>query len=190
MDILNHNREAWNEQVAKGNIWTRPVDSQQIEAAKNGRWSILLTPKKPVPLEWFAELNDKKVLCLASGGGQQGPILAATGAKVTVFDNSPTQLEQDRMVSEREGLAITLEQGDMRDLSRFKDECFDLIFHPVSNCFIDDVNIVWKECYRVLKKGGVLLAGFMINGFYEDSSSGDLLDPYINTFIATRAIKL
>jgi len=30
--------------------------------------------------------------CLASGGGQQGPVLAAAGAHVTVFDNSPRQL--------------------------------------------------------------------------------------------------
>jgi hypothetical protein len=47
-----------------------------------------------------------EVLCLASGGGQQGPILAAAGAKVTVFDNSANQLVQDRLVADRDGLTI------------------------------------------------------------------------------------
>ena len=70
------------------------------------------------------------VLCLASGGGQQGPILAAAGANVTVFDNSPAQLRQDELVARREGLSIRTVQGDMRDLSAFADGSFDLIFHP------------------------------------------------------------
>ena len=79
------------------------------------------------------------MLCLASGGGQQGPILAAAGANVTVFDNSPRQLAQDRLVADREGLAIETVLGDMADLSAFPDARFDLIVHPVSNVFVPDV---------------------------------------------------
>jgi SAM-dependent methyltransferase len=100
------------------------------------------------------------VLCLASGGGQQGPILAAAGAAVTVFDNSPRQLAQDRMVAEREGLIIITEQGDMADLTRFAADSFDLIVHPVSNLFVPRVRPVWQEAFRVLRAGGELLAGF------------------------------
>jgi len=37
--------------------------------------------------------------------------------------------------------------------------------------------------------GGQIAAGFAITGFFEDSSGGDFLDPYIDTFIATRAAK-
>jgi SAM-dependent methyltransferase len=101
------------------------------------------------------------VLCLASGGGQQGPILAAAGAKVTIFDNSPAQLAQDRFVAERDGLVIETVQGDMADLRVFPDARFDLIVHPVSNVFVPDVKPVWREAFRVLKPGGVLLSGFM-----------------------------
>jgi SAM-dependent methyltransferase len=79
---------------------------------------------------------------------------------VTIFDNSPAQLGQDRLVAEREGLSIRLVEGDMRDLSVFSSESFDLIFHPVSNCFVDDVRRVWREAYRVLRPGGALLSGF------------------------------
>ena len=161
MDLLELNREAWNEEVHKGNMWTRPVSPGVIADARRGKWSLLLTPTKAVPAEWYPELRGAKVLCLASGGGQQGPILASVGADVTVLDNSPAQLEQDRMVAEREDLSIRLEQGDMRDLSRFEDDSFDLIFHPVSNCFVDSVLPVWDESHRVLKPGGTLLAGFV-----------------------------
>jgi SAM-dependent methyltransferase len=161
IDILDHNREAWIKESEKGNIWTLPVDPHTIEEARKGNWSVVLTPTKPVPSDWFPKLEGIRLLCLASGGGQQGPVFAAAGADVTVFDNCPAQLDKDRLVAERDGLEIRTIQGDMRDLSVFEDESFDLIFHPVSNCFIDDVNRVWKECFRVLKKGGALLAGFV-----------------------------
>jgi SAM-dependent methyltransferase len=101
------------------------------------------------------------VLCLASGGGQQGPVFAAAGARVTVLDNSPRQLAQDRFVAEREGLAIRTVEGQMADLSAFADGSFDLVFHPVSNVFAPDVRPVWREAFRVLRPGGALLAGFM-----------------------------
>ena len=67
---------------------------------------------------------------------------------VTIFDNSPAQLEQDRRVAEREGLEICLVEGDMADLSVFADACFDLIFHPVSNLFVPNVLPVWREAAR------------------------------------------
>lgn len=159
MDYLKYNSEAWDREVTKGNEWTRPVTPEQIALAKKGDWSVVLTPLKPVPRDWFPPLKGKKVLALASAGGQQGPIFAAAGAQVTVFDNSLGQLAQDRLVAERESLPIDLVQGDMRDLSRFENESFDMIFHPCSNCFVPDIKPVWKECYRVLKKGGTLLSG-------------------------------
>lgn len=162
MDIRSYNRTAWNYQVQHGNQWTIPVNSEQIAAARNGDWSLVLTPTKPVPRAWFPDnIQNLKILCLASGGGQQGPILAAAGAQVTVFDNSPAQLAQDRLVAEREGLDIQTIEGDMADLTIFPDNSFELIFHPVSNLFVPHLQPVWNEAYRVLKPGGVLLAGFM-----------------------------
>ncbi|MFK7820236.1 MAG: class I SAM-dependent methyltransferase [Planctomycetaceae bacterium] len=161
MDIREYNRDAWNTQVRNKNQWTVPVSAEEIAEAREGRFSIVLTPKKPVPMDWFGELKGADVLCLASGGGQQGPILAAAGANVTVFDNSPGQLAQDRAVAERESLDIKTVEGDMRDLSCFADESFDLIFHPCSNTFVPDIQPVWNEAARVLKTGGVLLAGFV-----------------------------
>jgi SAM-dependent methyltransferase len=160
-DILNHNRRTWDRQVVRGSPYTVPVSSEAVARARNGDWSIGLTPTKPVPLDWFPPLVGLDLLCLASGGGQQGPILAAAGAKVTVFDNSPAQLAQDRLVADRDGLMIETVQGDMADPCVFPDARFDLIINPVSNVFVPHVEPVWREAFRVLKPGGVLLSGFM-----------------------------
>jgi SAM-dependent methyltransferase len=161
MDILSHNRASWNRKVHERDRWTCTVTPEVIEQARRGKFELVLTPTKPVPMSWFPRLAGATTLCLASGGGQQGPLLAASGAVVTVFDNSPDQLRQDRVVAERDGLAIKTILGDMADLSIFADEVFDLIVHPVSNCFVPDVRPVWRECFRVLRHGGVLLAGFV-----------------------------
>ena len=160
-DVVDYNRRAWDRQVRRGNRWTVPVGPEEVARARGGVWQVLLTPTKPVPAEWFPPLAGLDVLCLASGGGQQGPILAAAGARVTVFDVSPNQLAQDRLVAEREGLEIETVQGDMADLSAFPDARFGLIYHPVSNLFVPDVRPVWREAFRVLRPGGSLLAGFM-----------------------------
>ena len=160
MDIRAYNRNAWDKEVERGNRWTIPVTSEEVAAARKGDWSLLLTPTIPVPRSWFPpDLHGIDLLCLASEGGQQGPILAAAGANVTVLDNSPAQLERDRQVAARDALRLLTVEGDMADLHMFQDKSFDLIFHPVSNLFVPDVLPVWREAYRVLRHGGILLAG-------------------------------
>lgn len=161
-DLRAYNRAAWDHQVVSDNEWTRPVTPEVIARARTGDWSIVLTPVKPVPRDWFPEsLEGQRILCLAGGGGQQAPVLAAAGARVSLLDNSPAQLEQDRRVAEREGLHIELVEGDMRDLSAFGDAHFDLIVHPCSNCFVPELEPVWRECYRVLEPGGSLITGML-----------------------------
>jgi SAM-dependent methyltransferase len=161
MSVREHNRDAWDKEVERGNEWTVPASAEMIVAARHGRWRIDLTETQAVPRDWFPPLQGLEILCLASGGGQQAPILAAAGARVTVYDNSPKQLEQDRIVAEREGLELKTVEGDMRDLSVFADESFDLVFNPCSNLFVPEVRAVWREAFRVLRHGGALLAGFL-----------------------------
>lgn len=162
MDVRAYNRDAWDREVEGGqNRWSQPVSSEVIAKAKAGQWSIVLTENKPVPFEWFPALAGADVLCLASGGGQQGPVLAAAGSRVTVFDNSPAQLKQDQLVAARESLPIVTVEGDAADLSMFADKSFDLVFNPVSTVFMPNVRAVWKECSRVLRHGGILMTGFM-----------------------------
>jgi SAM-dependent methyltransferase len=161
VDVCAYNRAAWNNEVALGNAWTIPVDQQSIERARNGDLELYLTPTRPVPLDWLpSELAGLAVLCLAGGGGQQGPLLAAAGARVTVFDNSDRQLDRDRSVARQFGLQIETIQGDMADLSVFGGESFGLIVHPTSNVYVPNIRPVWKEAFRVLAPGGTLIAAF------------------------------
>lgn len=254
MKYIKESERIWDKRSENNDIWSVPVTSEEIRLAKEGKWSIVLTPRKPVPSDWFPpNLSNKKILCLASGGGQQGPILAAAGADVTVLDNSKKQLEKDDFVAKRDNLVIKTVQGNMQELSMFEDEIFDCIIHPWSNGYVDDILSVWQECGKVLKRRGCLLAGFgnpieyifnadkltqgifevensipyadiehmddekvraiaeedgyiwshtleeqmqgqieagfAIIGFYEDIG-GTALDKYINSSIATRAIKI
>ena len=174
LDVTDFNKNAWNKEVEKGNEWTIPVSPEEIAKARLGDFKILLTPTKPVPVAWFPPFKSLKVLCLASGGGQQGPLLAAAGADVTVFDNSPRQLDQDRLVAAREKLQINTVEGDMVDLSAFQDSSFDFIVHPISNCFVPKIRPVWKEAYRILRPGGTMISGFC--NPIRDSFDWDLFD--------------
>ena len=86
--------------------WGIPITHEQFVRAKAGDWSAVPTPTKPVPADWFPELEGIRVLGLAAGGGQQMPIFAARGAVCTVLDYSRRQIETERMVAEREGYEI------------------------------------------------------------------------------------
>ena len=160
-NIEQYNAQAWDSYVNNEVEWTVPVTPEQIADAKQGKWYVGLTQTAQVPQDWFPEMKGLDVLCLAGGGGQQGPIFAAAGANVTVMDLSPQQLAQDRMVAEREGLTLKTVEGDMRDLSCFADASFDLVFHPIANCYVPEVLPIWSESYRVLRPGGCLLAGLV-----------------------------
>ena len=166
MSIREHNRHAWNRLVEQRNRWTIPVSTDLINRVRKGDWDIVLTPEKSVPKDWFPSIQGLDVLCLASGGGQQGPILAAAGANVTVLDNSPKQLEGDLYVANRDCLIINTVEGDMANLALFDGETFDLIIHPVSNTFVPKVRPVWREAFRVLRTGGALLSGFINPAVY------------------------
>ena len=159
MNYTDINASTIDRWIEEGWEWGVPIDHETYLKALSGEWDVLLTPTKPVPHEWFGELKGKKLLGLASGGGQQMPIFAALGADCTVFDYSEKQLESERLVAQREGYRIRIVRGDMTKRLPFDDGEFDIVFHPVSNCYIKDVLHVWRECARVLKKGGVLLSG-------------------------------
>ena len=171
--------DAW---VAGGWEWGRPLAHEAYVAALRGEWRVLLTPEIAVPHEWFSpymkgnRLSAVKILGLASGGGQQMPVFAALGADVTVLDYSESQLASEKMVAERENYAINILKADMSKPIPLKDCSFDIIFHPVSNCYVEDVYHVWNECYRLLKPGGILLAGMDngLNYLFDDNGEESL----------------
>lgn len=158
-DYIEFNSRMWDEWSTRQIVWTQPISHEEYERSKKSPLELYLTPQKPIPAAWFQGLG-KKVLGLASGGGQQGALLSAHGYRVTIMDNSRRQLEADRLVAEREGYAIDLIKADMSKPFPFENESFDWIINPVSNCYIEDLQTMWQESYRILRKGGALMTGF------------------------------
>ncbi len=156
-DINSDTIDRW---VENGWEWGRPISSEVYKKAVQGEWGVYLTPTKFMPKTWFpTSIKNMKLLGLASGGGQQMPIFSALKARCTVLDYSKKQLESEELLARREGYEIEIVHYDMTKLLPFKDESFDIIFHPVSNCYVEDVNSIFKECFRILKKGGILVCG-------------------------------
>lgn len=142
------------------------ISHEKYIAAKNGELNVSLAGVKFVPREWFPELKGAKVLTLACGGGQQCPIFTAHGASVTVTDLSDRQLANEKYVAEREGYDINIVRADLSKPFPFEDHSFDMIFNPISNCYIEDILPMWKECARVIKPDGVLMMAFVKEEFF------------------------
>jgi SAM-dependent methyltransferase len=151
MDEINKtNRQRWNA-LADANVeWSRPFLEYTPEMAAGYiyRYGII------------KDVAGKKVLCLASGGGQDSVAFGLLGARVTVMDLSDIQLERDRQAAEHHGLQVEIVQGDMRDLSHFSDNSFDLVWQPYSVNFIPSVEPVYQGVARVLKPDGIYYMQF------------------------------
>jgi len=146
---IEHNAQAWNKLARRGVALARPaVDADFGE------------PLKTVdPLGWLGpSIADRQVLCLAAGGGRQGPLYAKAGAHVIVLDISSEMLALDREVAEERGLNVQTVQGSMDDLSMFADNQFDIVIHPVSTCYVPDVAPVFREVARITRAGGLYVS--------------------------------
>ncbi len=144
-----HNRAAWD-RLAK----------IQDRLAKPARDVDFANPLKTVDsIGWLgSDITGKHVLCLAAGGGRQGPIYAAADAIVTVVDLSPAMLELDRAVAAERNLELRTIEASMDDLSALQDQSFDIVIHPVSTCYVPDVRPVFQEVARVLRAGGIYIS--------------------------------
>src|SRR5215468_1634220 len=79
------NRAAWTKLAQQGSDSSRPVGAPQLEHAAD--WLD--------PYGWIAWPEVRRVLCLASGGGQQAPLFASLGCDVVSADICPEQLRRD-----------------------------------------------------------------------------------------------
>jgi SAM-dependent methyltransferase len=144
-ELARFNKERWEAIAAANFIYTRPLLDLTPESARR-----LIDP-----YGLTGEVAGKRVLCLASGGGQQSAAFAVLGADVTVLDLSETQLERDRVALTHYGREGRLVQGDMRDLSAFESASFDIVWHSYSINFVPDVAPVFDGVRRVIRPGGL-----------------------------------
>lgn len=136
--------------------WSACASKEELGAARAGKLKLRFFDRE-IPEDWLEDIKGKKVLCLAGAGGLQAPLLACAGAEVTVIDISNKMLDKDRKIAKDENLSIEIVKGNICDLSMFGDCCFDYILNPPSLMYIPELSVVFRECYRVLKKGGVLV---------------------------------
>ncbi len=144
-----HNREAWDQLAKHQQRFTRAAKDEEF--------------RDPLSIldgnGWLGgNIHGKNLLCLAAGGGRQAPLYAAAGARVTVVDVSPDQLELDREVAAERGLDIRTVETSMDQLNMFQQGEFDLVIHPVSSCYIPELQPVYQHVARVTAPGGLYIS--------------------------------
>lgn len=164
-EAINRNRSAWQRLAEAGHRFARPARDEDFADP-------LASVDGP---GWLGgDIRGWQVLCLAAGGGRQGPIYAAAGAAVTVVDFSAAMLELDRQVAQERGFSLRTIETSMDDLSMFRTGEFDLVIHPVSTCYVSDVSRVFREVARVTRSGGLY-----INQHKQPTSLQATLEPQV-----------
>ncbi len=148
-DWLDHNQAVWDELAASGHALARPAEDR-----------LYSDPLRCVDAAgWLGEsIRGWRVLCLAAGGGRQGPLYAAAGGEVTVVDLSSAMLQLDRQVAAERKLNIKTVQTSMDRLEIFSGDSFDLVIHPVSTCYVPEIEGVYRQVARVLRPGGLYIS--------------------------------
>jgi hypothetical protein len=141
-DYREINRVSWDYLARRGT--ERPCAQEDFAFARS-----LVDPEG-----WIPWNEVRTVLCLAGGGGQQGPLLAFLGLEVTVVDLSPRQLRLDRETARRYGVSLECVEADMCSLDRLRGRKFDLVYQPVSSCYVPDVRTMYRGLFQLLEPGG------------------------------------
>ncbi len=165
-EIIKQNQVKWDELSRRKSPYSRP--RLDLTMAKAKTWL------HKEAYRWDT-LKGKKILCLASGGGQQSIGFALLGAKVTVVDFSIEQLNKDKLAAGKFDKSLRLIQSDMQDLSMLDNAEFDLIFQSYSINFIPKVDKVFNEVARILKPNGIYDLMFhnpFVHGSWKDSNEG------------------
>lgn len=175
--IQDHNRRAWDARARAQERFARPAEDAQFR-----------DPLASLDSQgWLAgQVAERDVLCLGAGGGKQSPLFAAAGARVTVVDVSAEMLVLDRAVAAERGLDVKTVHASMDDLAALADASFDVVWQPVSTCYVPDVSLVYREVARVLRDGGAYVSQHKqpasLQADTRSSPRGlELVEPYYRT---------
>ena len=105
-------------------------------------------------LKLIGDVKGLKILELGAGSCNCGIALAKEGADVVCTDISKEQLYIGNKQAEKCCVNIKTVQCDMENLDDFTDEEFDLVISICSLMYVENIQKVFKEVSRVLKKGG------------------------------------
>jgi SAM-dependent methyltransferase len=144
-----HNRRVWDKMVDQRQRFTKPARDEEFADPLTtvDAWG------------WLGgDIRGRDVLCLAAGGGKHGPLYAAAGATVTVVDLSSAMLELDRQVAAERKIKLRTVQASMDHLVMFAERSFDIVIHPVSTCYVPQVEPVYREIARITRPGGLYIS--------------------------------
>ena len=103
----------------------------------------------------LGDVKGLKCLELGCGGGQNSIVLKKWGAgEVVGLDISEKQLEYAQSLAEKENVDVTFIRENMENLSRFNDNYFDLVISVHAISYVENINRVISEAYRVLQTEG------------------------------------
>jgi SAM-dependent methyltransferase len=164
-EIAEYNQSKWDDLAGQGILYSRPLLDLTPESARE--WLD--------PAGFLGDMNGRKVLCLASGGGKQTAAFAVLGARVSVIDLSAAMLARDQLAAQHYNFPIEAHHGDMRDLSVFPSQAFDVVWQPYSLNYVPDPLPVFRQVSRVIKPGGsyvLQLANPFTLGLFETDWDG------------------
>jgi len=142
------NRQAWN------TISRAYQDEKQISTEQ-------LTYGARCPgedeLQLVGDVSGLRAIVLGCGGGQDCIVLAKQGAQVIGVDLSDKQIEYGRRLADREGVLVTLMQGNVEELRGIEDETQDLALSLHALNYVERVDRAFAEAYRVLRPGGAFV---------------------------------
>lgn len=144
-DVHRFNHVRWNSLARAKALFTRPWLNETAESARH----------RIDPAERLGDLRNRDVLCLAGGGGQQSVAFALNRAVITVLDISEAQLSRDHEAARHYGYSVATVQGDMRNLSMFRTDSFDIVSQPYSLNFVPDCQEVFAQVASILRIGGL-----------------------------------
>lgn len=131
--------------------------------------------------------SDSKILEVGAGTGRYSLYYANKGYDVTSIEYVKRNLEILKSKI-KDDTKIVAEQGDAIDLSRFKDDTFDvtLVLGPLYHLYEDkDINKAIEEAIRVTKKDGIIAIAYLTSDsiMVNWTLMGDhLIDGYPNDF--------
>jgi SAM-dependent methyltransferase len=104
-------------------------------------------------LQLIGEVTGLRVLVLGCGGGQECIVLAKQGAQVVGIDLSDKQIEYGRRLADREGVIVTLLQGNVEELREIDDASQDIVLSLHALNYVERADRAFGEAFRVLKPG-------------------------------------
>lgn len=161
--------------------WTRRAEGfeaqrlREFESEKRGRW--LAEMRRYLP-----EGEALRILDIGTGTGFFACLLAGEGHRTTGIDLTPEMIERAGHMAAVLGVDVSFLQMDA-EKPDFPDESFDALVTRNLTWTLPHVERAYREWYRILKPGGVLIN-------FDADYSAALDDPAEHTLPANHAHKL